>query len=129
MQPHGILTHLGAWSVGLVATVAIPLALPLIKKWAAGLVGARLIEAMNTALSAGDADDDVVVLAVVKWVEVKSAKLGVQGEGRLAVVARELCAKVPVLSGREAAVQDLLVALVKAAEDAAKSVEAAQQPK
>lgn len=109
--------------------LAMPFILPMVQKWLVSAVISKLMEAAHVALSAGDQDDDVVVMAVVHWVEVKSRRLAVDGPARFKAVAEMVCSRVPVLKGREAAVEDLIVALVKAAEDAAKKVQDEQKPK
>lgn len=116
------------WAGYLVGAVILPFVWPWIKKAVAASIAKDFLKAIKAALAEGDEDDDVLILAFVHWVKVKSAKLDAKGADAYAVVAKWICSRVKILAGREVLVGELVEACVEDMRDAAVEIEKESPP-
>lgn len=112
-----------SWVAWLLAAVVVPFVWPWVKKWVAASIAKDFLRAIKAALAAGDEDDDVLILAFVKWVRIKTAKLDLKGAAAYEFIAKWICARVPILKGREALVAELAEACDEAVGEAAAEIE------
>ncbi len=114
---------LPSWAPWLIGVVILPIVWPWIKKAVASSISADFLKAVKAALDEGDEDDDVLILAFVRWVKVKSTKLGAKGSDAYTVIAKWICSRVKLLAGREALVAELAETCVESVRDTAVEIE------
>ena len=111
------------WAGYLIGAVILPFVWPWIKKAVAASIAKDFLKAVKAALAEGDEDDDVLILAFVHWVKVKSAKLDTRGADAYAVVSKWICSRVKILAGREVLVGELVETCVESVRDTATEIE------
>lgn len=107
------------WAIGLTLAMGLPFAFKWGKAYLSKLAADKMLEAIRIALEKGDDDDDVLIHAIVKWVERKTESLGAGDKPAQAATA--LCERFPLLKGKEADVTDLIRSVIIAVEKAAES--------
>jgi hypothetical protein len=107
------------WAIGLGAVMLLPIILKAGKNYLSKLASEQTLLAIKVALERGDDDDDALIHAIAHWVDKKTEKLG--AGDKPAQVASKLCEKVPLLSGKEGDIADIIRSVLLAVEKSAES--------